>query len=328
MQATFRSVRELDPGPAWQGLFERSWAPYREWFLKEGEAKRPGYLTCRAALRQHLPELLPTWERLVELAGGGDLAARFLSLYRPTPYLSGCSQAVWIRGERRLLIRNYDYHPRLFEGTILMSAWNGVKTIVQSDCLWGALDGMNEFGVVASLAFGGLSRVGDGFGIPLVLRNILETCRNCEEARAVLARVPSHMSYNISVLDADGRWFTAYVSPDRPAHFDDSLVATNHQKGVKWDQYAQEVSTEERWQLLTDCIAEASEDEQRFAERFLQPPIFSDNYSHSFGTLYTAIYDPRNGIVDYVWKSRTWRQSFDNFEEGTMTIHYTQEAVV
>jgi predicted choloylglycine hydrolase len=187
---------------------------------------------------------------------------------------------------------------------------------------------MNEFGVVVSLAFGGRSHVGDGFGIPLVLRHILETCRNCEEARSVLARVPSHMSYNVSVLDADGCWFTAYVSPDRPARFDDALVATNHQKGVKWDEYAQAVSTEERWQLLTDCIAEASEDERRFVERFLQPPVFSDNYSGSFGTLYTAIYNPRDGVVDYVWKGHTWRQSFDNFEEGAMTIHYTKEAVV
>ena len=78
-----------------------------------------------------------------------------LSLYRPTPYMAGCSQAVWQRDGRPLLVRNYDYFPERLEGTILMSAWNGVKTIVQSDCLWGVLDGMNEHGLAASLAFGG-----------------------------------------------------------------------------------------------------------------------------------------------------------------------------
>ncbi|MEZ5403793.1 MAG: C45 family peptidase [Bryobacteraceae bacterium] len=324
MEATFRSIRELQPGPLWQGLFVESWEAYRAWFLKEGEARRPGYLTCRSALRAHVPELLPTWERLVDLAGGGDLAARFLSLYRPTPYLSGCSQAIWTRGERRLLVRNYDYHPNLLDATILMSAWNGVRTIVQTDCLWGALDGMNEHGVAVSLSFGGLEQVGDGFGIPLILRAILETCHDAGAARAVLARVPSHMAYNVSVLDAAGNWFTAYVAPDRPTRFDDSPVATNHQGSVEWHRYAQSVSTMERWQLLAGRLREDSEDEASFVRRFLDPPVFSDRYQDSFGTLYTAVYDPRGGVVDYVWRNRVWRQSFTGFEEGAMTVRYVE----
>ena len=49
-------------------------------------------------LREHMPELVPTWERLVELAGGGDVAARMLSMWRPPSYLSGCSQGVLVGG--------------------------------------------------------------------------------------------------------------------------------------------------------------------------------------------------------------------------------------
>jgi predicted choloylglycine hydrolase len=193
MQITFRAVRELEPGPVWQSLFEASWGAYQSWFLSEGDARRPGYLSCRTALKRYMPELVPTWERLVELAGGGDMEARFLSLYRPTPFLSGCTQAVWRRGQRCLLIRNYDYHPGRIEGTILLSAWNGVRTIVQSDCLWGALDGMNERGLAVSLAFGGRQAVGDGFGIPLILRYVMEPAGGCAEARDILSRVPSYM---------------------------------------------------------------------------------------------------------------------------------------
>jgi hypothetical protein len=44
-----------------------------------------------------MPELLPHWEHLVELSGGDEQVARMLSLYRPTPFLAGCSQAVWSR---------------------------------------------------------------------------------------------------------------------------------------------------------------------------------------------------------------------------------------
>lgn len=327
MQTTFRSICEMSPGPVWQAVFAELWPSYQQWFLKEGESSRPGYMSCRAALRRHMPELVPTWELLVSLAGGGDYAARCLSLYCPTPYLTGCSQAVWSRGGRALLIRNYDYRPSLLEGNVLLSAWNGVKTLVQADCLWGALDGMNEHGLAVSLAFGGRPNVGEGFGIPLVLRYVLETCRDCESATAVLARVPTNMSYNVSVADAAGNWLTAQLAPDRPAQFTTLPAATNHQAGVEWTRYAQAVSTEQRLQLLARHIADPVEDENNFIGRFLQPPLFSQSYARSFGTLYTAIYNPREGVVDYVWKNQSLRQSFDGFQEGTLTVHYEEAGI-
>jgi len=77
-----------------------------------------------------MPELLPHWEHLVELSGGDEQVARMLSVYRPTPLLAGCSQAVWSR-TRPMLVRNYDYHPDACEGTFLASAWNPVRVMVQ-----------------------------------------------------------------------------------------------------------------------------------------------------------------------------------------------------
>jgi hypothetical protein len=38
-----------------------------------------------------MPELVPTWHRLVELAGGGELVAQMLTLYNPPAYLTGSS---------------------------------------------------------------------------------------------------------------------------------------------------------------------------------------------------------------------------------------------
>ena len=57
-----------------------------------------------------MPELVPTWERLVELAGGGDMAARMLSLWDPPPLVAGCSQAR-PDARRPVLVRNYDFAP-------------------------------------------------------------------------------------------------------------------------------------------------------------------------------------------------------------------------
>ena len=59
--------------------------------------------------------------------------------------------------------------------------------------------------------------VGDGFGVPIILRYILQVCTTTEEAGQVLRRVPCHMSYNVTVVDAERHFLTAYLAPDRPA---------------------------------------------------------------------------------------------------------------
>ena len=268
-----------------------------------------------------MPELVPMWNRLSELVGGGDHEARMLSLYRPTPYMSGCSQAVWTRADGPLLARNYDYHPNFCEGTILLSKWHGVRTIVQSDCLWGALDGMNEHGLVVSLAFGGSQAVGDGFGIPLVLRYILEFCTNVDEARAVLLRVPSHMAYNVMAVDLSGRFINAHVYPGRKTIFANGAAATNHQREVEWARHAESTGSVEREQFLYDQLELATQSRGRFADSFLEPPLHNSRWAQGFGTLYTAVYDPVERSVEYRWPTHTWKLSFDSFTELTLLLH-------
>jgi hypothetical protein len=104
--------RESEPGPDWAARARRLWPDYQRWFLKEGDGRRPGYLTSRRALVDYMPELVPTWERLTDLAGGTDRAARLLSLYCPTPYLVACSQALWTHGEP-WLVRRATSGPRI-----------------------------------------------------------------------------------------------------------------------------------------------------------------------------------------------------------------------
>jgi predicted choloylglycine hydrolase len=111
---TLYGIREETPGTRWQSLFEATWSAYRAWYASEGLDRRPSLATCRAALRRHMPELLPTWERLVELTGDDELAARMLSLWNPPALAPGCAQLALDRPQR-LLIRNYDYSPELFE---------------------------------------------------------------------------------------------------------------------------------------------------------------------------------------------------------------------
>jgi hypothetical protein len=44
--------------------------------------------------------------------------------------------------------------------------------------------------------------------------------------------------------------------------------------------------------------------------------LFSRAYERGFGTLYTAVYRPSAGAVDYRWPGFTWAQTFERFDEG------------
>jgi predicted choloylglycine hydrolase len=126
---TFEAIEEFEAGPRWAALFERHWPRYKAWFLHEGEAARTSYAASLRALREHMPELVPTYEKICALAGGGDLEARFLGMWAPPSYLAGCSQAVWQVGDP-ILARNYDYAPERLEGSILHTRW--VRPVIGS----------------------------------------------------------------------------------------------------------------------------------------------------------------------------------------------------
>lgn len=315
----FEAVREDRPGPKWTGLFRRLWPAYRRWYLAQGIEGRPSARECRREFRKCLPGLWPTYERLGELLGSTDLTWRFLSLYRPPAFMSGCSQAVWTRGEP-FLIRNYDYQPTLSDGVVLCSKWNGRRVIAVSDCGWGAVDGMNDSGLAVSITFGGRPVVGEGFGIPVIVRAMLELCDTVEEACELLQELPCHMSYNLTMLDRNGRYSTALISPDRPLVLLEAPIATNHQIEVEWHDYARVTETVQRERHLQSCLYDASMTAQEFTRQFMRPPVYCKLKPSGYGTLYTAIYRPTEGKVEFRWPGSKWIQSFDNFQEGQREV--------
>jgi len=217
-------------------------------------------------------------------------------------------------------IRELEPGPK-WEAVLLQTAWTR-PVIASSDCMWGVLDGINDAGLVVSLAFGGRRVVGEGFGVPLVLRYVLELCDSAAEARAVLARVPVHMAYNVTLLDAAGHFTTALLAPDRAPVFASRAVATNHQQDrIEWPQYVHATGSLDREALLRRHVDDAAEDPATFVERFLRPPLHSTQYAKGFGTLYTAVYRPSQRAVELHWPgAKHWSQSFAHFEEGALPL--------
>jgi predicted choloylglycine hydrolase len=326
LELTFYAYREDAPGARFRALYEATWPAYERWFLREGDAARASYLTSRRMLREHMPELVPAWEALCELAGGGDLVARMLALWTPPRFLVACSQ-VALAEPAPFLVRNYDYSPSAFEGVIAGTRY--LRSVIgTSDCLWGLLDGINDAGLALSITFGGRRQHGQGFGIALIVRYVLETCATTAEAVAALARLPVHFSYNVTVIDASGHAATVFVAPDRAAITRSHAIATNHQGEVDWPEYARATESVERAAWLDRMISGAHPDRDELVAAFLAQPLYNRSFSAGFGTLYTAVLEPADGRVTYRWPEEAWTFSFGAFEEGERTVRLREREAI
>ncbi|BDY29860.1 C45 family autoproteolytic acyltransferase/hydolase [Mycolicibacterium mageritense] len=308
---SLHAFREDIPGPRWRALYDATWPGYRSWYLRPGTGERPTATQAEAALLRHLPELHPTWQHLVSLTGGDPTTAAMLTHWNMPAFAPACSQVVIDTGTRAL-IRNYDYHPALFEQVVLTTRLGEREVIGTSDCLWGLLDGMNSDGLAVSLTFGGAKGHGPGFGIPLVVRYLLEVAGTVPDALSALSGIPVAMSYNLTLTDRTGCHRTAYVAPDRPMEVREIPFATNHRFDRPDDPaHAKRFRSVERQKHLM-ALLRAEPDPDALAREFIRAPLRSTDYANGFGTLYTADYRPDSGVVHYRWPGTTWSRSFDS----------------
>ncbi len=317
----FDVIQELTPGENFRQLFEKNWPTYRAWYLDEGEAARPTYLECISALEQYMPEFVSLYKKILKLLDCDDLQARFLSLYCPPTFFSGCSQLI-MNDHEKALIRNYDFPVFLCEGTILQSHWLDKKVIAMADCVWGALDGINDAGLAVSINYGGRLIEGKGFGITIVVRYVLETCNTVEDAIAVFRRIPVHLDYNIALLDKSGKHATIFIAPDRDLLVTDATTSTNHQEPVDPGKPLLLEDSFIRLEAMDRLRANSDNDLTIACEHFLHPPLYRSHDIHASGTLYTAVYLPEEGRVRYMWPHKNLCLSFNQFDEQSLGIHY------
>ena len=321
MDFTFRAFSENKAGSLWQQEFKSRWPAYHQWFLRYGERDRPSYFESHQALKTYMPEFLPVYETMIELAGDGDHASRFLSNYCPPPLFRGCSQAVYLKDEP-VIVRNYDYSPYVFDGLLMRSHFDKVPVIAMIDCMSGVLDGMNQHGLAVSMSFGGVEAFGEGFGITILLRYILEYASNVREAVELVKDIPVHGTYNVTLLDKQSNFTTLMFAPGEVTREVPIAVATNHQKLGNWPLYEKKVKTAARYDYLCETVQSGVDTADSFALKFLQPPLYHNQFARGFGTLYTAAYYPGRGECRYIWPEHEWRFNFETFQDTKYRISY------
>ena len=312
-----RAIAEAKPGPVLGAVLNAYWPAYRRWIARADPLTAGA---CRDQIARHMPELAPVLERIAALGPekDRDKLVRFLSLYRPPRVVRGCSQAILRTDDGPVLVRNYDHAPHLCDGIVLASSWLGTRVVAVTDCLWGALDGINEHGLAVALAFGGRPDTGDGFGAQLVVRYLLETCRTTAQARAALDRLPVSMPYTFVTLDRAGDFTTAFCGPGRPARFEHDNASTNHQGAVEWPAYAAHCQTVERLDRIRDLLT--SQDPRDAEDAFLRPPLYRTDYARASGTLYTSVYRPAAGTLTLRWPGQEAAFGIDHFEPSDRTV--------
>ena len=325
---TFRARRIEAIDSEWQAVFDDYWPAYKSWY----EQKMPDDINPhilkqgQRQLATTMPEMLPLYESFLDASNDCPVAAQFLTGHQPPAYLINCSQAVLLN-EEPVLIRNYDLSPELSENLLTQSNWLGQEVIGSNECLWGLDDGMNKSWLAASLTFGGSNKVGKGFGIPFILRYLLQTSENVKQGIKVLQRVPSHMAYNITLVDRQGDFATVMVAPDEAAIVTRERCTTNHQTRVTWPQQAVFSKTLERKRFLDKLLANGKVDERQLRQAFLAAPLRSANFSQQFGTVYTAVYKPLSETMSYHWQAeKAWRHSFADFRVSEKTVNLVQQA--
>lgn len=318
MELSLQLISDDSAGGRLDEVFARYWPSYKRWMSR---SQPRTFADCLSQLRHHMPELLPTFESLHDRLGGSEAVGRFLTLYNPPRLVRACTQIMLDTDAGPVLLRSYDHHPKLVDGLILRSQWNGTPTLAMTDCLWGALDGVNGEGLAISLAFGGRNVVGDGFSSALICRYILETCSSVAEARRALARLPVYMPYTFAVLDASGNYVTAFLGPDVDAIFVTRRCSTNHQGRIAWPEYARSVETAERLELIERLVGR--KDSIDHARRvFLSPPVWRSHYATANGTLYVAEYALAKKTLALHWPGLTEHFDLSAAAERHLTVSF------
>ena len=189
------------------------------------------------------------------------------------------------------------------------------------------IDGMNEAGLSASLSFGGRTISGDGFGIPLVVRYVLEVAQTTAEAIKLLQRVPVSMCYSVTLLDRHGDWATVFVSPDRTTEVTRRQAITNFQHEVEWSKHAQATNAQQRFDSLQQQM-DAQGTLGDAIETLLSSPMYQSAYLRGYGTLYTAVYRPQSMHIELFWPGQRWAQTLPGFEAGSRLVSFTNQLAV
>jgi len=218
-------------------------------------------------------------------------AALFSGFGAPEIQGMGCSSLV----NHNMLVRNYDFSPEAYDARfVFVQPSEGYASVGHSLHVMGRTEGVNEKGLAVALHFVNSKDTQNGLTAASVIRIILDTCKNTEEAVNVIKELPHSWSYNFSIGDAEGNAVVVEESPFdvKIRKSEGILLCTNHfQRGDMSIHNRENLEgTRERLNYLGQNDL-AKMDVQGIFNMFrADKPLYSEEYHEFFGTLHTFAY--------------------------------------
>ncbi|EZH65159.1 choloylglycine hydrolase [Bacillaceae bacterium JMAK1] len=244
---------------------------------------------AKAMFQQLAPQI---WEELRglqdSLRWSIDKVLQEFGGFRVNGDRSGCS----VMSGEGYFVRNYDYHPKTYDGRYVLFAPNdkGYATIGPSQRITGRMDGLNEQGLAIGYNLTNRRKPGDGFICTMIGRLMLETCADVTEAVELLKEIPHRHSFSYIVYDQTDGMVVVESSP-RGVNARSADACTNHF----------EIQTKEnRFNLddsmrRLDLMKNSGVNSPKEAYQLLNNPeedVFSLKYTSWSGTIHTSLYEP------------------------------------
>lgn len=236
------------------------------------------------------------WEELIGLQDSLEWSIEKVLMefsgYRVDYVKSGCSI---VTGDH-YLIRNYDYHPKTYEGRYSLfqpTDKQSYAIIGPTQRITGRMDGMNEKGFAMGYNFMNRKKPGDGFVCNMIGRILLETCADVQEAVDLLKDIPHRHSFSYIVYDKSGETHIVEATP-RNVVVRQSNACTNHFEIMKDENRHHLDDSIRRLEIIQERKEISSDGYEAF--RLLNDSdkgVFSKLYGSWAGTIHTSAYFPK-----------------------------------
>jgi predicted choloylglycine hydrolase len=199
--------------------------------------------------------------------------------------------------------RNYDFSDdkKLSDWRlILLYPGTGKHSIGVSQFIFGRTEGMNNDGLYVGMSFAhGKGKNENGFFFPMVVRILLDKCRNAEEALELIQKIPHSSSYNYLIADNKSA-FVAEVSPPKIVIREPQnglIITANHYISdvMKEEQEWTMPNSVERYNIVMTNLSGISkidiEDVKNVLSGHSKDGVCGHHYNEFLGTLWSAIFD-------------------------------------
>ncbi|WP_152657835.1 C45 family peptidase [Oceanobacillus sp. CFH 90083] len=211
--------------------------------------------------------------------------------YRVKLNRSGCS----ILTGSDYLVRNYDYHPKTYDGiySLFQPADQGYAVIGVTQKVTGRCDGMNEKGLAMGYTFMHRKRPKSGFVCHMIGRMILETCANTDEAVSLLKHIPHRGSFSYVLFDKNHTESTIVEASPRKVEVRRGAACTNHFQIMEEENRHYLKDSKRRLEIMESSQANSLNGKEAFQLlNGTENGVFSKLYGQWAGTIHTAAYFP------------------------------------